>query len=64
MCYDDIEYMGFLPLNCDQYDWYDNDDEGVMIMDYDIMQNDYCAIELFFAILELLKTKTQMSMYH
>ena len=37
---DDIEYMGVLPLDYDQYDWRDDDDEDVTIMDDEIMQND------------------------
>ena len=38
---DDIEYMGALPLDYDQYDWCDDDDdEGVTIMDDEIMQHD------------------------
>ena len=35
-----IEYMGVLPLDYDQYDWCDDDDEDVTIMDDDIMQTD------------------------
>ena len=37
---DDIEYMGVLPLDYDQYDWCDDHDEDVTIMDDEIMQND------------------------
>ena len=37
---DVIEYTGALPLNYDQYCWYDNDDEGVMIMGVDFAQHD------------------------